>query len=304
MLTIVERMAALGRGKLYSGPIDSLSGGLYCLATVAALDILHDAWFYWTHRLLHWRPLYRCGGVGGGGEGVGAPSAGADAAPPFFPAHFASHIHATHHESTAPTPFTGYSFHVVEAAIVFANEIIVAHLFPIHAGLHRAYHLWTTVIHIGGHAGYEIAPFIPSLASLASRLAGRGGSPPALNTVQHHDLHHRFPQAHFSLYFTLWDAACGTEHAAYRTLVSPEAAHLTAAARNDLVRAAAAAARKDAAAAKAAAAPAAAKAAAAPAAAAGKPAPAAARPSSPGIGAWRPLAGGRRSVRLAASAAA
>ena len=32
---------------------------LYVVATVAALDVLHDAWFYWTHRLLHWRPLYR-----------------------------------------------------------------------------------------------------------------------------------------------------------------------------------------------------------------------------------------------------
>lgn len=28
-------------------------------ACVVALDLLHDAWFYWTHRLLHWRPLYR-----------------------------------------------------------------------------------------------------------------------------------------------------------------------------------------------------------------------------------------------------
>lgn len=32
---------------------------LYVIATVAALDVLHDTWFYWTHRLLHWRPLYR-----------------------------------------------------------------------------------------------------------------------------------------------------------------------------------------------------------------------------------------------------
>lgn len=31
---------------------------LYMLLTVVALDYLHDAWFYWTHRLLHWRPLY------------------------------------------------------------------------------------------------------------------------------------------------------------------------------------------------------------------------------------------------------
>jgi sterol desaturase/sphingolipid hydroxylase (fatty acid hydroxylase superfamily) len=28
-----------------------------CLA-VLLLDYLHDAWFYFTHRLLHWKPLY------------------------------------------------------------------------------------------------------------------------------------------------------------------------------------------------------------------------------------------------------
>ncbi len=48
-----------------------------------------------------------------------------------------------------PTAFTGYSFHVVEAAIVFANEVLVCFLFPIHIGVHRVYHLFTTVIHNG-----------------------------------------------------------------------------------------------------------------------------------------------------------
>lgn len=31
----------------------------YMLACILVLDFLHDAWFYWTHRLLHWRPLYK-----------------------------------------------------------------------------------------------------------------------------------------------------------------------------------------------------------------------------------------------------
>jgi hypothetical protein len=48
-----------------------------------------------------------------------------------------------------PTGFTGYSFHLAEAALVFANEIAVCFLLPIHIGLHRAYHLYMTVIHIG-----------------------------------------------------------------------------------------------------------------------------------------------------------
>ena len=53
------------------------------------------------------------------------------------------------YRSNVPTAFTGYSFHVVEAAIVFANEILVCFLFPIHIGVHRVYHLFTTVIHNG-----------------------------------------------------------------------------------------------------------------------------------------------------------
>ena len=36
-----------------------------------------------------------------------------------------------------------------------------------------------------------------------------------LNTVLHHDMHHRFPSRHFSLYFTHWDRWCGSEHPDY-----------------------------------------------------------------------------------------
>ena len=31
----------------------------YILATIIALDYLHDSWFYWTHRWLHSRLLYK-----------------------------------------------------------------------------------------------------------------------------------------------------------------------------------------------------------------------------------------------------
>lgn len=46
----------------------------------------------------------------------------------------------------------------------------------------------------GGHAGYEVAPFIPTLEHLLA-LALNGprdaDKDQALNTVQHHDMHHR-----------------------------------------------------------------------------------------------------------------
>ncbi|KAI3437745.1 hypothetical protein D9Q98_000193 [Chlorella vulgaris] len=187
--TLVEQLQQRGYTKLYTGWPPDAWQALYMLLSVVALDYLHDAWFYWTHRLLHWRPLY-------------------------------IHVHALHHTSTVPTAFTGYSFHVAEAALVFANEVLVCFLLPLHVGLHRAYHLFTTVIHQGGHAGYEVAPFLPTLEQLVS-LAIVGPRPcGALNTVRHHDMHHRFPRSHYSLYMTHWDRICGTEHPKYQADVT------------------------------------------------------------------------------------
>lgn len=57
--TWVRHLHRNGYGRLYTAPIDSLPHLLYVLACIVALDYLHDAWFYWTHRLLHWRPLYK-----------------------------------------------------------------------------------------------------------------------------------------------------------------------------------------------------------------------------------------------------
>jgi sterol desaturase/sphingolipid hydroxylase (fatty acid hydroxylase superfamily) len=265
-------------------PSSLLASALYGALCVLALDLLHDAWFYWTHRLLHTKPLYR-------------------------------RVHRDHHLSRAPTPFTGYSFHVAEAALVFANEVLVCYVVPLHLGLHRAYHLLTGAVHQAGHAGYELAPFVPTVGGVAAYAvgcaaalaravagavvaprppapspaasddgslppasAGKEGSPPPpaaassfffwgggvlsppvsrapsahgssssssgrrpqtapaaaswlaaaargllavpppsplLNTVQHHDLHHRHPRLHFSLYFTHWDRLMGTLHPRY-----------------------------------------------------------------------------------------
>lgn len=177
---LADRQGAAGRTPQTFG---------YLILTIVLLDYLHDSWFYWTHRALHWRPLYK-------------------------------HIHYMHHESSAPSAYTGYSFHIIEALIVFANEIIVMFLFPINTSLHRLYHIFTTAIHNGGHAGYELAPFIPSIEQFCwTLMRGTGTLCKGLNTVRHHDMHHRYPTKHFSLYFTHWDRFCGTLHSSYDSIV-------------------------------------------------------------------------------------
>lgn len=58
-------------------------------------------------------------------------------------------LHCCPGRSTSPTAFTGYSFHVLEAVLVFANEILVCFMLPMPIELHRLYHLFTTIIHNG-----------------------------------------------------------------------------------------------------------------------------------------------------------
>lgn len=63
---------------------------------------------------------------------------------------------------------------------------------------------------------------MPTLEGLIALLLGAAsGQRPcaALNTVRHHDMHHRYPRSHFSLYMTHWDWLCGTEHPDYRRAV-------------------------------------------------------------------------------------
>ncbi len=62
--------------------IDPLGWG-YMLFSIAAIIVAHDAYFYWTHRLLHLRRFAR--------------------------------FHRTHHQSITPTPYCGYAFDISEA---------------------------------------------------------------------------------------------------------------------------------------------------------------------------------------------
>jgi lathosterol oxidase len=57
-----------------------------CIVSLALMLLLHDAWFYWTHRLMHHPKIFR-------------------------------HVHLVHHRSINPSPWAAYSFHPIEAVI-------------------------------------------------------------------------------------------------------------------------------------------------------------------------------------------
>lgn len=95
--------------------------------TVIALLVVHDAYFYWAHRLMHTRPLYRL-------------------------------AHATHHRSTQPTPFAAFAFHPVEAVIEYAFVPLVALVAPVHVLPLLVFGVIMTAMNVYAHLGIELMP--------------------------------------------------------------------------------------------------------------------------------------------------
>lgn len=102
-------------------------GWLYFAFTVVALILLHDAWFYWTHRLIHDPRLFR-------------------------------RFHRTHHKSNNPSPWTAYSFDVGEAAINALYTPLVLTLFPTSDLAMLIFLTHMIARNVIGHSGYELFP--------------------------------------------------------------------------------------------------------------------------------------------------
>ena len=89
--------------------------------------LLHDSWFYWTHRLMHRPTLYR-------------------------------RMHAVHHASRAPTAWTAMSFHPWESVTGAILIPILVLLIPIHYGALLTVLLVMTVMGVTNHMGWEMFP--------------------------------------------------------------------------------------------------------------------------------------------------
>ena len=88
---------------------------------------LHDTWFYWTHRWMHWPRVFRA-------------------------------AHAVHHASRPPTAWAAMSFHPIEA--ITGAIVIPALVFfiPIHIGILGAVLAIMTLMGVTNHMGWEIFP--------------------------------------------------------------------------------------------------------------------------------------------------
>ncbi len=108
--------------------MDVQDHGLFYLgSSIVLIVIIHDAYFYWAHRVMHYPRLFRL-------------------------------LHRLHHKSYNPSPFTSYSFDPGEAVVNAIFLPLILLILPMHPIA-----LFIFVVHMMlrnaiGHCGYEVFP--------------------------------------------------------------------------------------------------------------------------------------------------
>lgn len=102
-------------------------GAAWVAVSLVLMVVAHDAYFYWTHRLMHDPRLFR-------------------------------RVHLRHHRSHNPSPFTAYSFDVPEALLMVAFMVVWPLIFPtpwVVTGLFMIHQIFRNTVQ---HCGYELMP--------------------------------------------------------------------------------------------------------------------------------------------------
>ena len=102
-------------------------GIAYFAFSIAIIAVLHDSYYYWAHRLMHHRAVYR-------------------------------RVHAVHHQFANPTPFAAYAFHPLEGIIEMAIVAVLLVVMPVHPAALAIYIVVLTGLNVISHLGYELYP--------------------------------------------------------------------------------------------------------------------------------------------------
>lgn len=100
-------------------------GWLYFVLAFPLLFMIHDTYFYWMHRLMHHKKLFKT-------------------------------FHLVHHKSTNPSPWAAYSFHPLEALVEAGIFPVFLFTIPIHFFHLLIFFFLMIVYNVYGHLGYEL----------------------------------------------------------------------------------------------------------------------------------------------------
>jgi Delta7-sterol 5-desaturase len=161
---------------MYTDP-NQFGGWAYIAASTLILFVIHDALFYWSHRLMHHKSIY-------------------------------NFCHRLHHESVEPTPFTIGAFHPIEgviAAVIATLPVYLWLIMPWHPITAFLYGFGLIFFNVLAHQGFEIYP----------KGWHRWPIVRWKTTCHHHYMHHQRAGGNYGLYFRFWDKLCKTEFKDY-----------------------------------------------------------------------------------------
>jgi lathosterol oxidase len=102
-------------------------GWVYFFAAFPLMFLMHDTYFYWMHRLIHHRRLFRL-------------------------------FHLVHHRSVNPSPWSAYAFHPLEAFTESLIFVIFLFTIPINTWHLFIFFLLSLMYNVYGHLGFELYP--------------------------------------------------------------------------------------------------------------------------------------------------
>lgn len=102
-------------------------GIMYFILSVVAMIVLHDAYFYWTHRFMHLKWVYPI-------------------------------VHKFHHKSLNPSPWAAHATSPWESAMSGFILVIFVMIFPTHWLALTLFVGYMTVWNVFGHNGFEMYP--------------------------------------------------------------------------------------------------------------------------------------------------
>ncbi len=114
-----------GHTQIYTS-IESYGWG-YFVVSIFLMLLIHDTYFYWTHRLMHHPKIFR-------------------------------HVHLVHHLSSNPSPWAAFSFHPLEAIIEAGILPLIVFILPSHPLAIFLFFIIMILFNVLGHLGYEIYP--------------------------------------------------------------------------------------------------------------------------------------------------
>jgi len=102
-------------------------GWPWLFASAAIYLVVQDTYYYWLHRLMHVKSLFR-------------------------------YVHAGHHRSRQPSPFASFSFDALEAALNAWVMPALVFIVPIHPAVILVLLTLMTVLAVLNHSGWEVLP--------------------------------------------------------------------------------------------------------------------------------------------------